>query len=342
MIRLPSRADIDAAKERLPIDELWRSLNLPGQPKASCRSPFRDDKRASFSIFDEGRQEKDHATGENFDGPAFLAKALGLSTGEALERFVAMAGVHATDCDDACSLNEAKNTPHDSARSKPHLSRFQLPLAAELQAIARDRALDQGAPSIAKRLGCLKCGHVCGYHSWILTDPLGWNAEARRFGRSTYPAYGELSERKAHTLKHSSKSWPVGLGVDQALIKNASLIAVVEGGPDYLAAWHFIYQAKRWDVLPIAILGRAIHGLHSDALGLLRNKRVKFFPHVDSDNGGLEQISMIGDQLRAIGCQLTYFDLVGLRTLEGSPVKDLNDIAQSDWSESAELAELFT
>jgi hypothetical protein len=340
MIRLLSRADIDAAKERLRIPELWRLLNLPGQPKASCRSPFRDDKRASFSIFDEGRQAKDHATGEDFDGPAFLAKALGLSTGEALERFVAMAGVHATDCD-ACSLNEAKNTPHDSARSKPHLSRFQLPLAAELEAIARDRALDQAAPSIAKRLGCLKCGHVCGYDSWILTDPLGWNAEARRFERLTYPAHGELSERKAHTLKHSSKSWPVGLGVDRTLVERAALVAVVEGGPDYLAAWHFIYRARHWDVLPIAVLGRSIHGLHPDALALLRSKRIKFFPHVDPDDGGLLQIEIIGEQLRAIGCELSYFDFSGLRTRGGAPVKDLNDAAQLDQSQFRELEELF-
>jgi hypothetical protein len=89
---LVSRAAIDAAKQRLRIPDLWRLLHLPGQPRASCRSPFRDDKRASFSIFDEGRQAKDHGTGEDFDAPAFLAKALGLSAGQALQRFIAMVG----------------------------------------------------------------------------------------------------------------------------------------------------------------------------------------------------------------------------------------------------------
>jgi hypothetical protein len=96
----------------------------------------------------------------------------------------------------------------------------------------------------------------------------------------------------------------VGLGVDRALVKKASLIVIVEGGPDYLAAWHFIYRAKRRDVLPIAILGRTIHGLHANALALLKGKRVKFFPHADPDGGSLVQVSIIGEQLSAIGCEL--------------------------------------
>jgi hypothetical protein len=223
MAILLSRATIDAAKQRLGIPELWRLLHLPGQPRASCRSPFRDDKGASFSIFDEGRQAKDHGTGEDFDAPAFLAKALGLSAGQALQRFVAMA-----DNEDIASKysrrNETDDAPRDSDPRKPDLSKFRLPLVTELWAIARDRALDKAAPCIARRLGCLRCGNVCGFPSWILTDPLGWNAEARRFGRLTYPSYGELSERKAHSLKHSTKSWPVGLGVDRTMLEKAAIV----------------------------------------------------------------------------------------------------------------------
>jgi hypothetical protein len=89
-------------------------------------------------------------------------------------------------------------------------------------------------------------------------------------------------------------------------------------------------------VLPIAILGRTIHGLHSDALALFVGKRVKFFPHVDPDDGGLRQISIIADQLHKVGCETSYFDLAGLRTLEGRQVNDLNDVAQLDQSQLAE------
>lgn len=157
-----------------------------------------------------------------------------------------------------------------------------------------------------------------------------------------YPPCGDLSERKVHTLRYSSKSWPLGLGVDRALVEKAALIAVVEGGPDYLAAWHFIYHSRRWDVLPIVILGRAVRGLHPDAVKLLVGKRVKFFPHVDPDGGGLKQAKLISEkQLRAIGCQLTYFELTGLRNHGGKPVKDFNDLTQLDTNQVGELQDLF-
>jgi hypothetical protein len=240
-----------------------------------------------------------------------------------------------------CSLKETDHLPGDIAPAKPDLSNFDLPLPIQIRVIATDRGLDPAAPEIARRLGCLKVGYVSGYDSWILTDPAGWNAEARRFGRWIYPAYGELSERKAHTIRHSTKSWPVGLGINQTLVEKASLIIIVEGGPDLLAAWHFIYRTKRWDVLPISILGRAVHGLHVDALALLKGKRVKFFPHVDPDDGALKQIELISEQLRAIGCWSSYFDLTGFRTRGGKRVKDLNDLARLEANQLGQLQDLF-
>ena len=92
MSKFPSREVIEAAKEKLRIPELWRLLGLPGEPKALCHSPFRKDHHPSFSIFDEGRQAKDHATGEIFDGPAVVAKGLGLSPGNGVRRFLELAG----------------------------------------------------------------------------------------------------------------------------------------------------------------------------------------------------------------------------------------------------------
>jgi hypothetical protein len=224
------------------------------------------------------------------------------------------------------------------ARPKLDLSKFRTPSKVELRAIASDRGLAVAAPEIAKRLGCLKCGCVCGFHSWVLTDPAGWNAEARRFGRLPYPVKGGLSERKAHTIRDSKKSWPVGLGVDRTLIESASLVCIVEGGPDLLAAWHFIHRAKRWEVFPISILGRCVHGLHFEAVELLKGKRVKFFPHADADDGALKQIELIGEQLRKVDCELTYFELAGLRTSNGKPAKDLNDLASLD---ATQLGDLF-
>jgi hypothetical protein len=333
---MPSREQIELAKERVLIPTLWRILNLPGNPKACCRSPFRKDKHPSFSIYDSGRRAKDHASGELYDAPKLLAEARGLSIGQALKEFVAIAGLDAGSYETLSPLKQSgSERQSEPVCKKPDLSKFRIPSNAEIRSIARDRGLNPAAPEIARRLGCLKVGDVCGYHSWILTDPAAWNAEARRFGRLSYPAYGELSERKAHTLKHRSKSWPVGLGVDRALVEKAALIVIVEGTPDLLAAWHFIHRAKRWDVLPITVLGRCVHGLHCEAMELLKGKTIKFFPHADPDDGALKQIEFIGEQLRKVGCRLSYFDLAGLCTVGG---KDLNDLASL---EAIQLGDLF-
>jgi hypothetical protein len=152
-----------------------------------------------------------------------------------------------------------------------------------------------------------------------------------------FPAGGDLCERKAHTIRHSQKSWPLGLGIDRSLVEKASLICIVEGGPDLLGAWHCIYRAKSWHAVPISILGRAIHGLHSDALELLKGKRIRFYPHADKDQGGVDQVLLIREQLATIGSQISLFDFSGLLTREGAPIKDLNDLAQLNPSQCKEL-----
>jgi hypothetical protein len=335
------REQIDRAKELLPIPVLWRLLNLPGEPGKTgkaCHSPFRKDRHPSFAIYDDGKTAFDFTTGKKYDSPQFFAEARGLPIGQALKEFVELAGGDASRCE---NVSPRKRTDPECrgevVQRKPDLSRLRTPSKAELHAIARDRGLAFAAPLIAAKLHCLKVGDVCGFHSWILTDPFGRLAEARRFGALLFPACGELCERKAHTIRGSTKSWPLGLGVDRSLVEKAALIVVAEGGLDWLALWDFVYRAKRWDVLPITILGRCVHGLRCEALELLKGKRVRFFPHVDQDRGGLDQVSLIHEQLRTIGCEVSYFDFSGLFGREGIPIKDLNDVAHLNPSQFKDL-----
>jgi hypothetical protein len=339
---MPSREAIDLASEKLPIPKLWRLLNQPGEPGKpgrACHCPFREDRHPSFAIYDDGRTAFDFATGEFYDSPKFYAEARGLPMGrQALEEFVQLAGADAGRCEHASPRERTDSERwRETVHPKPDLSKFRMPTKAELHAIARDRGLHFAAPLIAAKLGCLKFGNVCGFASWVLTDPIGRVAEARRLGSENFPAYQDLSQRKAHTLRHSCKSWPVGAGIERSLIEKASLIAVIEGSPDWLAAWHFIYQAKRWDVLPVGLLGRCVHGLHCEALELLRGKRIRFYPHVDADRGGVDQVLLIREQLCRIGCEVSYFDFSGLCSREGVPIKDLNDLARLSPNQFREL-----
>jgi len=87
-MRLPS---LKTAKARLTIPELWHWLGLPGQPAKSCKSPFRDDHRPSFSIYAEGTRWRDFTTGKGGDAIAFLAQAKGLRPREACREFLLIA-----------------------------------------------------------------------------------------------------------------------------------------------------------------------------------------------------------------------------------------------------------
>ncbi len=59
--------DIAQARERLRIPKLWQHFNLLGQPKTSCGSPFREDRRPSSSVSSDGLMFHDFATGEAGD-----------------------------------------------------------------------------------------------------------------------------------------------------------------------------------------------------------------------------------------------------------------------------------
>ena len=87
---------LDEAKQHLRIPELWRMLGLPGEAAKSCRSPFREDTNPSFSVFDDGRKFKDHATGESGDAIDFLARARNLSLAEWRQYFGSETAYHRT------------------------------------------------------------------------------------------------------------------------------------------------------------------------------------------------------------------------------------------------------
>jgi DNA primase len=86
------RISLEEAKDRLTIPILWARLSLPGKSGESCRSPFREDRKPSFSVYDNGKRWKDHATGEGGDAADFLAHALDVSPEEGCRKLIELAG----------------------------------------------------------------------------------------------------------------------------------------------------------------------------------------------------------------------------------------------------------
>jgi hypothetical protein len=243
------------------------------------------------------------------------------------------------------SLPRTQNTQAPHAR--PDLSRLRKATRVEIEQIAKTRGINPRAVQRAQDLGTLRVGEVCRYLSWVLLDSSKLCAEARRLNRKPYPAITsgkiQLSERKAHTLGGSRKDWPVGIIPAAEYRKSVEAILLVEGGPDYLAALHFILEQRKKGVLPVAILGRGqgLRGLHPDSLEHFRSRRVRIVPHDDPDGGSYQSALGWAKQLRHAGAEVDFFQLKNLRTVDSRMVKDLNDCCELAPSQVAELETLF-
>jgi hypothetical protein len=330
------RSELDAAKERLRIPELWHLLGCPGEPGRNCQAPYREDRKPSLSIYAGGLRWKDFATGEGGDAIDFLGKVVGVTNGEAVRQFLERAnGV-------VQMAPQRKLMPKH--RPQPDFRMLRAGRPWELARVAATRNIYLKAAEVAHDMGTLRFGLVCKRPSWIVTDSSGLCAEARRLDGRPYPALGTVfAERKAHTLRHSRKNWPVGILPAAAYRKSFDVIALVEGGPDFLAVNHFALEHHRLGILPVAILGRGVcnHGLHHDSLEHLSGTRVRIFPHDDPDGRSYENTALLSKQLERLDCEVDLFTFSGLFKQNGERIKDLNDCTEIAAEQSHKLKGLF-
>lgn len=305
--------DIAEAKARLRIPDLWRRFDFPGQPKASCKSPFREDRRASFSVSRNGLLFNDFTTGEAGDAIDFLQLATGLSRPEACKKFIELAG-GSVATPQPRSMTAAKG----SRSERPQFPGFEKGGAADFARLARLRNLGIKGLQLAGERGLLSFAQLRGLDAWIVSDSERVNAQARRMDGLTWE---HLDGVKSWTLPGSWAGWPIGAKESQPF----KSIALVEGGPDMLAAFHFIYfEDREHDVASVAMLG-ASQRIHEVALPLLAGKRIRIFPHLDSS--GRAAAERWARQLEPEGAQVDCFDFSGLRKTNDETVGDLNDLS---------------
>ncbi|MBK1835676.1 CHC2 zinc finger domain-containing protein [Roseibacillus ishigakijimensis] len=322
-------------KERYRIPDAWRDLGYEDQPAKSCRCPWRDDRKPSFSVYDDGRAFKDFSTDESGDVISFARLALGVSFKEAVRWCEERAGIR-------CQGDyPARPLPLPPRRPSPEKPRKELKLPEldegrpeDLAALARVRGLARHAIKPAIQIGVLRFGQVCGKRSWILLDDSGLVAEARRLDGKPFDAFKRLPERKAHTLAGSRKDWPLGLtmgtmeleGETVAKFRHDTTILLVEGGPDYLAALDFMGRdLSKKGLQPVAMLGKS-NRITSEALDVMAGRRVRIYPHTD----GMEAAAGWAAQLAGVGCKVDGFRFDGLTRKDGQPVTDLNDLLLAD------------
>lgn len=260
------------AREKYTIADAWRMTGLEGEPRNSCRSPFRDETSPSFSIFDDGKAWCDHATGEGGDVIEFVCKAKGIDHREARTWFAERLGLDYHNPPD----------PHPPARPKPAAIKWPGELltgtAATWEAFAASRGIAPGAVQVAVQAGILRFLLVDGDRCYCITDSTHRAAEIRRCNRKPF------GKSKAYPLSGVSKSWLPGL----AMMQGHPCVVIVEGAPDLLSAIHLYYLYRKsggvntWVIT--AALGATIRNLSPEAMHALKGKRIRLIP--DGDDAG--------------------------------------------------------
>ena len=342
---------LDIALTRFPISTLWNLLGLPGIARKSCRSPFRyeEDTHPSFSVFDDDRRWKDHASGEGGDAAAFLAKHLGISNEEACKQLIKMAGVLPAPKVVArtTTARSYDAEAEEKAQKRNRWPAFEIPTTTEIKIIAAGRDLSEEGVAIAVERGLLFSADSQEGRAWILSDSRRQCAQARRLDGQPWQ---RINGRKAWTLPGSVANWPIGLSEAKAF----PAIALVEGGPDLLAAYHLAWcvtstpetlaLGKGADVLGnlgvVAIFGARTHIVDA-ALPLFADKRVRIFAHDDASGYG--GAALWTSQLKAAGAAVVdTFGFAGFRQSDGRNLNDLNDFVRLDydqWEAERELVE---
>ena len=337
---------LSQAKDRLRIPELAAMFYPDWRPGRSCPAPWRQDRKPSFSVHDDGRKFRDFATGEHGDAIDFLARARGLSNADAVKEFMRLAGVGPQR--EAVSLGAIMPTVMARVEAAVNGDQRKLVLpadmhegsTAELRLLAALRGLNVEALTLATDRGLLRFATMQDGASrvtaWLVTDSDQRNAQARRLDGLTWQSLP--GEPKAKTLAGSQAAWPIGI----TEARSFPCVALVEGGPDLLAAFHFALAEGRQDhVAVVAMLGASL-AIPDDALPLFADKRVRIFPHLDE--AGQDAAARWERQLVDIGAEVDCFSLAGVRKVDESVVKDLNDLAflhADDFEEDRALWNLF-
>lgn len=301
--------DLATMKAAYRIPAAWRDLGLAGEPGNSCRSPFREERNPSFSVFGEGERWKDFASGESGDVLDFVARA----------RQCDLAGAVAFVRERLGIVRSAAAPPRKGA-APPELRRGT---DAEQAALAALRGFSREGIALASGRGLLWFCRWAGRDAWAVADARRGMVEVRRLDGEWWPEFKSLPRRKAHCFG-SGKSRPVGLDESAAF----PVVAFVEGAPDLVAAHHHIAaEGKAASVAVVAMLGAGVTAIASDALPAFAGKHVRFFPHADA--AGLRALGPWARLVAGAGAaKVDAFDLSGIVTVDGGQGKDLADLCR--------------
>ena len=323
------RSALDLAKQTVPISTAWRALGLPGEPAHTCRSPFREEHRPSFSLSPDGLLWHDFTTGEGGDVVSFVKRAAACNDAEAIRRVLDLAGGNASPVVLAPRQGPAKPTaaPYDGLAGL-NLQPLSLAEVNALQAL-RGFAFNAGL-ELANRRGLLRCADV-GHRgqilrAWILTDDARRSAQARRLdGMEWQFRYGT---GKSNSLRTDPDA-PAGLA--DVLEHNRPAVLLCEGESDTLAALTFAWLADLDEKVGVICLTGTSKGIPPAVCAALVGRRVRILrqadkPRPDGTRPSHRAALVWLESLHAAGIACDVANLDGLTRADGTPSKDVADL----------------
>jgi hypothetical protein len=319
-----SREQLDAAKARVTIADAWHALGLPGEPRRTCCSPFREDRHPSFSIFADGRGWKDFATGEAGDVVSFVKCATAGTDAEAIRRVLDLAGGNVSPVALAPRQGPSKSVavPYDGLAALD----LQPPTLGEVLALAELRHWPTFAGlELAARRGLLRMADVRHrgetHRAWIFTDDARHSAQARRLDGEPWPGDGHTFKSK--TLRTDPDAPP---GLADVVAHNRPVVLICEGEADALAALLLAWAGDIADKVGVICLAGASKPLPPAVLEKLRGRRCRVLRQTDP--AGHKAALAWAESIHADGIAVDLANLDGRTRADGQPAKDLADLCQ--------------
>lgn len=303
-------------KARLSLREVGRmfGFDLPERDHVKFRSPLRPDSNPSCTI--KGLVMRDWSRDENLDAIGLYAAAKGITNREAIHELAEKLGL---------SPRKSARSEDNKREQKPSVTfESREPSEEDFASILRTRQLPAEAMAgllLAHTLNVLQFAEIAGASCWVVSDASKQCAEARRLDGRPFAPIGNLGERKAHTLRGSTKSWPVGLEVEVSESRAKHLrslpVVLLEGGPDLLAAYCVlgVLAMNEPDFHPVAMLGTS-NKLSDCALRRISGQNIIIVAH--GDEAGISASRRWTQQLTTNSCR------VQRRALKDG--QDLNDL----------------
>lgn len=299
---------------------LLAKLGLAAYAKRSCPSPLRPDHNPSWGIIQRegGWYFKDHGNDDSGDEVTFIARLKGWDEQRDFKRIVDFYGETANKTGPAEQLTVDYPQP---PASPPDLTGYSPGTDEQLIRLSLLRSISVEALKLATERGFLIFGRCFNCEVFGLKDSSGVLAEVRRLDGQQFPAFDSMPAHKSHTVRGSRKSWPLGVMESS----NASRIALVEGLPDFLAAFDFMLrEGKVVSVAPVTMLS-ASASIDETALQRFSGKHVRLFFH--NDEAGVAAAHRWTGQLRAATEEIDYFNFSGFPNI--NDLADLNCAVRS-------------